>query len=64
MTVAKIIKAYLIAHDFDGLYCEGECACEIKDLIPCESNCSSCETGYKRKCDCGDHDFHIGPDKE
>jgi hypothetical protein len=37
MTVREIIIAYLQEHGYDGLVCsEGECACEIDDLVEYE----------------------------
>ena len=64
MDVREIIKKYLIDNGFDGLFDPDECACEIADLMPCGEYCGSCEPGYKGPCDCGDHDFHIGPKTE
>lgn len=62
MNVKEIIKKYLQENFFDGLYCPGECACELDDLFPCgEGDLVHCQPGYRGPCDCGDHDFHIGP---
>ncbi len=62
MDVQAIVKKYLEENGFDGLYEPGECACEINDLFPCgEGSLVHCKPGYKGPCDCGDHDFHIGP---
>ncbi len=66
MTVKEIVTEYLKANEFDGLYSPGECACEINDIMPCGGEgFMSCEAGYKGPCppECGDCDFHIGPEK-
>ncbi len=66
LTVKEILKQWLDRFGYDGLYCEA-CSCDLSDLGPCclSENILSCEPGYKVPCpeDCGDHDFHIGPDK-
>ena len=63
MTVKEIVKKCLEDNGFDGLYSPGECACVIKDLLPCDNAYVDCEAGYIGPCDCGDHDYHIGPEK-
>jgi len=66
MTVKEILKHWLEQNGYDGL-CSEECGCELSDLCPCclGENILSCEPGYKVPCpeDCGDHDWHIAPDK-
>jgi hypothetical protein len=65
MTVREIIGKHLKDNGFDGLYSpDGECACEIADLMPCEGCCDRCEPGYRTQCDCGDHDYHISGKRE
>lgn len=65
MTVKEILKQWLKEHGYDGLYIPDECACELDDIAPCccQESVLACEPGYKTPCDCGDHNFHIGPDK-
>ena len=65
MTVREIIKQYLDANGFDGLF-DDDCACQKGDLCPCDSNCMDCQPGYKTSCpaDCGEHDWHISASKE
>lgn len=66
MTVIEIIKKYLTDNKYDGLYdgsC-GCCGCGLSDLFSCGIVSHSCEPGYKKPCDCGDHDFHIGAEKQ
>jgi hypothetical protein len=64
MTVRDILVKWLTANGYDGLYDEdGECACAVDDLCPCDSEVLWCQPGYKRPCDCGDHDWHIGAEK-
>ncbi len=60
-SVQEIVKEYLEKNGLDGLYSEGECACEKDDLFPCCDGFPECQAGVKSPCDCGDHDFHIGP---
>jgi hypothetical protein len=68
MTTQEIVKQYLEANGFDGLFQEGECACLLSDLMPCDEIHSDCEAGYRIPCDpeaCNADgcDFHIGPVK-
>lgn len=65
-TVGDIIRDYLKAHGFDGLWCcEGDpCGCALEDLAPCGEMSEECRTGYLKPCDCGGGcSFHIGRDK-
>jgi len=48
--VKEIIRNFLIAGGYDGLYCE-ECGCSLEELIPCGSDFSQCKPGYFVKCD-------------
>jgi hypothetical protein len=68
--VKDIVREYLDANGFDGLYEEyGECACEREDLEPCCEMKSSCTPGYRvdypeRDCPCGEGcDYHIQGEK-
>lgn len=51
MNIQEIVKGYLIAHGYDGLFNDGgECSCELADLCPCPSdfeNIAHCQPGYK-----------------
>jgi hypothetical protein len=59
-TVEEIIKEYLKANGFDGLFNEeGECACEINDLATCGCIFMDCEPGYRADDPTGDYDFLI-----
>ena len=62
-TVEEIVRDYLQEHKYDGLYCEGECACKLDDLMPCTfDDIEKCKAGYETQCDCDQGcDFHIGP---
>lgn len=60
MNVTQIVKQYLCAHKYDGLFNEnGECACKLDDLQPCGEDFSECKAGVF--VDCLPGDFHIGP---
>ena len=61
-TVKEIVKKYLEDNKFDGLFSDGECACIIDDLAPCDGICFECEAGYKHEGD-SEYDFYIKPDK-
>ena len=44
----KYTDKWLKKHNYDGIYCDGECACEIGDLHPCGIDDDElCEPGYK-----------------
>ena len=65
MSVLEIVKKYLEAEGFDGLYHQFGCACEKNDLAPCGNFGPDCEPGYKTACRCGEGcDFDIRAEKE
>ena len=67
MTVKEIVKAYLDANGFDGLFSDdGDCACQKDDLAPCGGcdNIMDCGPGYLTACTCGEHDWHFSKSKE
>lgn len=65
MTVWRIVSEYLIGNGYDGLYNdEGECGCNIENIVECDEIKSNCNPGYQSKCDCGDHLYHIGSKKQ
>lgn len=64
LDVLEIVEAYLRATGQDGLYQPKECACALGDLAPCGEIRADCIAGHQGPCDCGDHDFHIGPRSE
>ena len=59
--VKSIVKQYLRKNNFDGLcHIDGECACDLSDLAPCDHISLDCEPGYKLPCECEEeHLFHI-----
>jgi hypothetical protein len=62
MTVKDIVVLHLKANGFDGLTeSVGDCACEVGDLMPCNSEgIDYCQPGYRVPCECGEgHQFHI-----
>jgi hypothetical protein len=46
MTVKEIIKEWLIAKGYDGLYHPGDCGCNLEDLMACSEDCADCEPAY------------------
>lgn len=51
LTVLQIVKAHLVAGNFDGLYnADAECGCELFDLAPCGEIGGECRAGYKVPC--------------
>lgn len=47
MTVKDILLVFLQMNGFDGLYNDaGDCACDLEDLMPCESCAGECKLGY------------------
>lgn len=64
MNLKEITEAYLREKGYDGLYdTDTECACSVDALFPCVEPGIYCEAGYSRPCDCGDHNWHIGPER-
>jgi hypothetical protein len=64
--VSDIVRRWLQANGYDGLFSEWECGCKLDDLMPCGDLYSDCEAGYIAPCpgpeECpngGDCDFHI-----
>ena len=53
MDVRDILKEWLIAHGYQGLRSDDDCACGIDDLMCCDSCPDNCESCYKVKADCG-----------
>jgi hypothetical protein len=47
MNCLEIIKRFLKNNGFDGLVNDGECGCELSDLVPCDDDFSLCLPGYK-----------------
>lgn len=45
MNCKEIVRGWLLANGYDGLYLGGECGCAIDDLGPCDGN-FDCEPGY------------------
>ena len=70
MTVGEIVREYLVAHGYDGLYNDEECGCCLSDFMPCDGDfIIDCRVGYKRKPRADldedmDAEWIIGPQKE
>jgi len=68
MTLKDIVRQWLALNGFDGLFHpDGECACGLCDLWPCEQPNGDCQAGHFVSCPwqgCegyGDEGhFHIG----
>lgn len=66
VSCSEIIGDYLEAQGYDGLvHPEGDCACGVGDLMPCDGDFAmDCKAGYRDKCTCGRGcAFHIIPGK-
>lgn len=63
-TIRTIVREYLEANGFEGLFNDTECACHLGDLFPCDGPCDECEPGYKSACTCGEHDYHMHRTKQ
>jgi len=63
MTVKEILIKYLIEHEYDGLFSDGDCSCRNDDLIPCGGDCEDCKPGYLHLGD-DDYDFYIKSERE
>jgi hypothetical protein len=66
MNVKDIVREWLIAHGYTGLYCswEQDCGCSLDDLAPCDESFGACLPGYWVACTCEEHDGeHIQTDK-
>jgi hypothetical protein len=62
--VEEIVERYLLENGYDGLYQQGECACKIGNIGPCDHLCLDCEPGYLTETPGGEHDYIIGPEKK
>lgn len=62
MEVREIVEKYLETNGYDGLFSPYECACKRGDLMPCESDVSSCEPGYLQP-EGNEEEYLIGPTK-
>ena len=51
MTVKEIVKKYLGENGYDGLYCNGKCACKLSNLTDYCEDPTDCKPGYKHECD-------------
>jgi predicted amidophosphoribosyltransferase len=57
MTVLDIVRDYCAKNDYSLFNSDGECACTVDDLAPCDNICSDCHVGYKVDCkSCADKD--------
>ena len=66
MTVKDIVREYLDAYSYDGLF-DDDCGCEVDDLMPCDAcePIEHCEPGHKKPCFCLDDgcNWHIVGEK-
>lgn len=45
-TVEEIVKEYLEANGYGGLFHNGDCGCPVDELRPCMETFGPCEAGY------------------
>lgn len=58
MTVIEMVAEYLKQNGYDGLYSDdGECACEIGDIAPCNTIGEQCHAGYRYWCEDADCEY-------
>ena len=62
MIVKEMVVEWLKAHGYDGLWHDQGCGCVIEDLMPCCSDTSMCEAGYRLPGD-DDSPYYVGPVK-
>lgn len=64
-TAKDIVEKYLLDNGYDGLYSDYGCGCLIGDLTPCGGeSLSGCRPGYKTRCDCGEHVWHVSKTRD
>ncbi len=65
MTVQDIILKYLNDNEYDGLTNGDDCACKLKDIVPCcDIDVMCCKPGYLIKCKgCSDYVYCISINK-
>jgi len=66
-TIGNIVRHFLEANGYDGLYHPARCACKKDDLMPCGEVGAFCKAGYFRQPSEEDDlgaDFYIGPARE
>lgn len=64
MNVLQIVNEYLKTNGYDGLLnTDGECACEVDSLAPCDGSCDACEPGYKHRVVPDGYDFWMHTEK-
>lgn len=61
LNVIEIVRNYLTAHGYNGLYCTIEpCGCSRDDLAPCGQLTRHCRPAYRQHCERCGHDVY-GP---
>jgi len=59
-TVIELVKKHMEDNGFEGLLQEdGECACKLDDLVPCDQNPMYCKFGYVTRDPSGEFDFLV-----
>jgi hypothetical protein len=52
INIGDMVKIYLEANGYDGLYQSGECACKLDDLMPCGGpDMTECSAGVLTSCE-------------
>jgi len=62
MNARDILADWLKSHGYDGLWHDSDCdcGCVLDDLMPCCSDPSLCEPGYRLPGD-EDSPYYVGP---
>ncbi len=62
MNLTEIIKEWLLANGYDGLFhADTECGCGMDDLMPCDQPSLDCMAGIRKICEDEESDFYGEP---
>ena len=66
MEIRDIVEIWLKTNGYSGLFNgSADCACSLKDLMPCDCPCTDCEAGYltEESGDDGEESFRVSRTK-